>query len=122
MTAYIEFKSHMPTGICIPKAIAVYLSAIGPVRDPNSRKWHVSVPELDANIVNDIAGFFGAITADTHHIYGSIPFPGVAAFSVLYEVANPQGVEMWRYPAHSFTTWIRTKNYAHYTRDSKHLR
>lgn len=121
MTAYIEFK-HMPTGICIPKAIAVYLSAIGPVRDPNSRKWHVSVPELDANIVNDIAGFFGAITADTHHIYGSIPFPGVAAFSLLYEVANPQGVEMWRYPAHSFTTWIRTKNYAHYTRDSKHLR
>lgn len=83
MTAYIEFKSHMPTGICIPKAIAVYLSAIGPVRDPNSRKWHVSVPELDANIVNDIAGFFGAITADTHHIYGSIPFPGLAAFSVL---------------------------------------
>lgn len=98
MTAYIDFKSHMPTGICIPKAIAVYLSSIGPVRDPNSRKWHVSVPELDQQVVNDVAGFFGQIAADTHHLYGSIPSPGLAAFSVLYEVANPQGVEMWRPP------------------------
>lgn len=88
----------MPTGICIPKAIAVYLSAIGPVRDPNSRKWHVSVPEIDDAAVNGVAGFFGAITDATHHIYGSTPSPGVAAYSVLYEAANPPGVEMWRLP------------------------
>lgn len=98
LTAYIDFKSHMPTGICIPKAIAVYLSAIGPVRDPNSRKWHVSVPEINENAVNGIAGFFGLVDGDTHHIYGSTPSPGVAAYSVLYEAANPPGVEMWRLP------------------------
>lgn len=97
MAAYVDFKSNMPTGISIPKAIAVYLSSLGPVRNPNVRKWHLSAPEPLIEEMNGIP-FFGAINEGTHHIYASVPSPGIAAYSVLYEVANPQGVVSWQPP------------------------
>lgn len=97
-THYIDFKSQLPTEKAIPRAIAVYLSALGPVTDPNGRKWHINVPNISEEEHNGIPGFFGLVNGDTHHLYGSTPSPGVAVYSVLYEIANPQGVVNWDLP------------------------
>nr|UQS95358.1 MAG: capsid protein [Ezimos virus] len=98
MSSYINYKTYMPIEESIPQALSSYLSSIGPIVDPNKRKWLISVPEITNDVAYQITGWFGPITSDSHYLYGMTPSPGVAALSVLFESAGENSPRDWDLP------------------------
>lgn len=61
-SALADFKSPLPQNVQTPKAIASYLSAIGPFTDTKGQKWQIHIPDLNVEQHCNLTGFFDVVT------------------------------------------------------------
>lgn len=88
-----EYPIHEP--------VNAYLRALGDFEDPSGTEHYFRLMRLPGiEEIEDIAGFFGRVTANTHHLYESLPAPGVSALRVLkdLEYTRNEGPQDWNLP------------------------
>jgi hypothetical protein len=88
-----EYPVHEP--------INAYLRGIGNFEDPSGTEHKFRLQRLPGrDDHNGIAGYFGRVNGETHHLYESLPSPGVAAQRAVVDLQYTmnQGPQIWNLP------------------------
>jgi hypothetical protein len=88
-----EYPLHEP--------INAYLRGIGDFEDPSGTEHKFRLLRLPGrDEYEGVAGYFGQVSGQTHHLYESLPSPGVAAQRVVADLNYTlrQGVQIWDMP------------------------
>lgn len=82
----------------IPKAIGVYLNAIGVCKDPNGRSWRPVIPTMQVTV--GLTGMMGRVGHLTNHRYSSHLCPGITNLTLLHDIHHTlDGAEaIWDLP------------------------
>lgn len=71
----------------VPSTLQTYLDGIGDLVDKEGNEWKHMVATIPSDIrVAGVQGWFGRVTADSHHLYGSLPCPGVSAYRMVQDI------------------------------------